>query len=133
MAGNWKNYGDVNFAEHGGQMVRPTWSEEELKEFPNLRSQYDVFSLMRISDDLMHAYLSQVDTDDFAEYSNSIEYIYGYIPETDEEKACKLADYIGPQPGVDRGYLQKGMYSRNKDFFLTPTQAVAWMKELSIL
>lgn len=41
----WINLGDVNFLTYGGCMVRPHWSEEELKEHPELSTMYDVFYL----------------------------------------------------------------------------------------
>lgn len=39
----WNNFGDVNYVEYGGCLVRPHWAPHELIDYPSLASQYDVF------------------------------------------------------------------------------------------
>lgn len=39
----WKNYGDVNFVDYGGCMIKPHWSKQEIDNHPDLASVYDVF------------------------------------------------------------------------------------------
>jgi hypothetical protein len=63
----WENLGDVNFLAYGGSLVRPHWSKEELKKYPDLDSEYDVFNLITEAGDngdKLSARLFCVDIDD---------------------------------------------------------------------
>ena len=42
----WINYGDVNFLEHGGCLVAPSYSEDEIKENPALSDVFNVFKVI---------------------------------------------------------------------------------------
>jgi len=98
----WINYGDINYFEHGGCQVRPTYSEEEIKKYPALNSVYDVFYLIR-EGELILAALCTVDVDDsWIDISGVLKAIgledqadkkYGGL--TPERFACELVEYYG--------------------------------------
>ena len=41
----WVNMGDINFLAYGGCLVKPHFSEEELKDHESLENTFDVFYL----------------------------------------------------------------------------------------
>ena len=51
MSNKWTNRGDINFTTYGGCLVRPHWTEDEVKELfksdevPNRSLEFDVFFL----------------------------------------------------------------------------------------
>lgn len=60
----WKNYGDINFAEHGGTLIRKAFDDKECADAPLLDTIYDIFHVDREGDTL-YAYLGSVDASDY--------------------------------------------------------------------
>lgn len=126
----WKNYGDINFFEYGGCQVRPTYSKEEIKEYPLLESVYDVFYLIR-EGELTIAALCTVDTDD--SWINVPEVLraigledkdgkYGGL--SPERFACELVQYYGVQEFHPIFY--------NNNFCIKDKELKEWMEHLNI-
>ena len=64
----WKNFGDVNFLEYGGCLVRPSYSSEEITKHPGLKSCFDVLNVDPEAGEegQIFAELHSVDVDDCA-------------------------------------------------------------------
>lgn len=64
----WKNFGDVNFLEYGGCLVRPSYSSEEITKRPGLKSCFDVLNVDPEAGEegQIFAELHSVDVDDYA-------------------------------------------------------------------
>ena len=64
----WKNFGDVNFLEYGGCLVRPSYSTEEIAKYPRLKSCFDVLNVDPEAGEegQIFAELHSVDIDDYA-------------------------------------------------------------------
>lgn len=64
----WKNFGDVNFLEYGGCLVRPSYSSEEITKHPGLKSCFDVLNVDPEAGEegQVFAELHSVDVDDYA-------------------------------------------------------------------
>lgn len=64
----WKNFGDVNFLEYGGCLVRPSYSSEEIAKYPGLKSCFDVLNVdPEVGEEgQVFAELHSVDVDDYA-------------------------------------------------------------------
>lgn len=60
----WENYGDVNFEEHGGTLLKKAFNEEEIKKHPSLYAVYDVFRV-DVTTEGKFAYLGSVDASDY--------------------------------------------------------------------
>ena len=131
----WVSHGDVNFLEHGGQMVKKAYTEEEIRNFPNLSSIYSVLNYTSIPD-LEGKYIgfiklvdiSDIDSEAFAAMNS----LYGEIPSEDDLLACNYAAYIGLELSLDTAFNQKGMYAADEDYIITQEDAEVWFKELGI-
>lgn len=88
----WTNYGDENYLEWGGCLVKPHWNKKELKKYPELKHQYDVFYLNTEVDgsgEMCYAALCMIDlTDDWLDY-NGMLYAIGR-----EDLKCKSFDEL---------------------------------------
>ena len=129
---SWKNYGDVNFLSEGGCMVRHAWSEEERQQYPSLEDEYDVLMLVPSfeEEDMVYAALKVVCIGDCD--TEGLTSVFGTLPEDPMLLAAYNAVYTGFEPGIDRAYRQRGMYSTNEDMLISSEEARAWLKELEV-
>ena len=131
----WKNYGDVNFLEHGGSYVRRSYDSETLTKHPLLSTCYDVFRLDNIADreDTVLCYMKNIDLSDFADESTvaAMTSFYGSLPDDPYMLAAYCAEYEGLQETVDRAFCGV-MYPQDNDYILSRWEAAEWMKELGI-
>lgn len=87
----WTNYGDVNFAEYGGILLRKTYSEEELQKYPNLDSYYDFVELREGEKDVYYLTFGEVDVDNYT-YKNNQSIEKSEIP---MDRARNIIEYYG--------------------------------------
>lgn len=75
----WVNMGDINFLAYGGCLVKPHFSEEELKDHESLENTFDVFYLnteFGENGDENFAALCYVDLDDsWLPWADMLKYI----------------------------------------------------------
>ena len=130
----WRNFGDVSFLSEGGTMVRLAWDEDTRKECPSLANQYECLCFTRVGDDDVLAFKKQIDTNDFRspEKLDSMESIFGEIPEDEYMFAAYCAELDGFEPSVDSAYEQAGMYASMDEYSLTLEKAEAWLRELNV-
>jgi hypothetical protein len=154
MENTWKNLGDINFRAYGGCLVRPHWSEEELKKASNpeiLKRTFDVFYLNPEMDEegINEAALCCIDLDDTwfhlddmlqfigedARMGESMEQLIGEL--SPELLAKELVEYEGIgnfNPEVRKiidGEVEYLRYPSGEDFLLTDEEVDAWMKEIA--
>lgn len=82
----WINMGDINFLAYGGCLVKPHFSEEELKDHESLENTFDVFYLnteFGENGDENFAALCYVDLDD------------SWLPWADMLKCIGLDEEVG--------------------------------------
>ena len=132
----WVNYGDVNFLEHGGAMVRPAYEKDIRDKYKTLAYEFEVFRLENIAgeEDKVLAYLKYVDLYDWNDSKNmeEIENEFGECPTDDLPLwASYCAEKEGLQPTVDRA-KSGAMYPQDQDYILTRKEAEIWMEQLGI-
>lgn len=144
MKSKWKNYGDVNFISWGGCIVKPHWTEDEIKDHPSLKNQYDVFRLLTADntgeENIYHAALHVVDVDDFinSEHKNAL---LNYIGQ-DNKKDFEPYDIMDPEVWakeiVEAGYSDAtSTYKSNypfaeEDYLITGNQLKDYMNNLEL-
>lgn len=80
---NWENYGDINFLEFGGSLVRPSFSKERTLEDSDLKYCFDVFILdtpfdLGEGNDVYRArYFSCIDVTEFEDCKTDLLYAIG--------------------------------------------------------
>ncbi len=139
----WTNYGDVNFIEYGGCLIKPHWTEEELKKFPELSNMYDVFYLhTEVGDDgdKKAAVLCTVDISDTWINKKDILYAIGLEKLKDKPMeeimkpelwAKEIVEYYGPF--VFDGVAYHQMYPIFwADAIISDEDIIKWMNELGI-
>lgn len=87
---SWINFGDSNFMEYGGYLVKPHWTKRELMDYPDLASQYDVF-WCQLSEEKEGVYLAAICTIDLDDYKTN-EVVQA---QTKEETAACVVEYFG--------------------------------------
>lgn len=144
---SWENYGDINYLEYGGCLVRNHFSDEELqsiKDPKTIENTFDVFYLNKVDDKYIAA-LYCVDTDDIGiDEINQIAATFGTSDEikfkTREEilkdyPLEKLAvEYVETMGMQLQAVSYHSMYpSTVNDLILTENELIEWMKDLGAL
>lgn len=136
----WKNFGDVNFVEHGGTMVRPHYSYDEIKEYPEFASVYDVFCVEAEFEYAAFAVLLTVDISDewiWKDRDCLLSYVgVGALKDLPNEKifsgavwAKEITDCFNQENFCPVYYHQGSMYDRR---LVTTEQLRKWMTELDM-
>ncbi len=137
----WENYGDVNFDTYGGCLVRPHWSEDEMKDYPDLKNQYDVFYLIpktETGEDYHLASMYCVDTDEFikSEKKDQLLHFVGLEDLVDKDPYEIMSPEVWAKEIVeahetDPVSTYKAQYpGQNEDFQLTDNQLVDYMNQI---
>ena len=58
-------FGDVDWLENGGVFIGKAYSKEEEKEYPTLKSSYQVFRVFQVDDKGPYASLCQINVDNW--------------------------------------------------------------------
>lgn len=119
----WHNFGDVNFIDHGGCLVKPHWFKREICEYPNLASQYDVFEVWADPDVAGNylACLCTIDVDDYrSEYNTEF---------SDEEIAVDLVEQYGALNFNGKGFHNQYPES-NKNISISRDELCRWLQDL---
>ena len=136
----WENFGDVNFVENGGTMVRPHYSCDEIKEYPELATTFDVFCVEADFEYAAFATLLTVDISDewiWKDRDGLLSYIgvetLRNLPNegifSDIIWAKEIVSYF-PQENFSPVYYHQGsMYDRR---LVTTEQLRKWMTELGM-
>lgn len=80
---HWENYGDINFIEFGGSLIRPSFNKEAILEEPDLKYCFDVFILdtpfdLGEGDNVYRArYFSCIDVTEFEDCKKDLLYTIG--------------------------------------------------------
>lgn len=139
----WKNFGDVNFLEYGGCLVRPSYSTEEITKYPGLKSCFDVLNVDPEAGEegQIFAELHSVDVDDYTDNPYKLAEILtaigleGYdddqikqmLPDNQMAKeivCCGMADYV---THYDQPY---GTASGSEGCFITRKDLENWIRDL---
>ena len=126
----WKNYGDVNFFEHGGCQVQLVYTAEEIEEYPLLKSVYRVFYLLR-EGDVACAALCTVDIDD--DWIDKKEIYTAIGLESEYESGYELdPDCFAVQCVQYYGISEFHPICLNNTFTIDDNSLHKWLKELDI-
>lgn len=139
----WKNFGDVNFLEYGGCLVRPSYSSEEIAKYPGLKSCFNVLNVDPEAGEegQIFAELHSVDIDDYVkdpdkrlEVLTAIglegydeEQVKQMLPDDQFAKeivCCWLADYV---THYNQPY---GAASGSEGCFITRKDLEDWIRDL---
>lgn len=140
----WENLGDINFVAYGGCLVKPHWSDEEVKDYPSLRNTYDVFYLnpeASDDEDIYSAAMYCVDLDDLTqEQINDMLEVTGYdeyIGKSKEElKELGLSYECLAKEMVEGGFVDnattyKAQYPCElEDYLLTTSELYDWLRSI---
>lgn len=144
----WTNMGDINFLAYGGCLVKPHFSEEELKDHESLENTFDVFYLDTESGengDENFAALCYVDLDDsWLPWADMLKCIgldkeVGLPVEELVKKhspmllAKELVEYAGVQ-NFSPEVVKNDTYNRYpysaEDFTVSDEDLVKWLRDL---
>ena len=127
---NWYNFGDVNFLEHGGTMVRRAYDDDHIKKYPSFRDEFQAFCLHRIPEDehKVFVYLKNICLSDWDDEKEKIIEFEGVEPSNDYDWARAIAEYIGNEPSLDEAY-NGHMYPQAEDYIITETEAKEWLEK----
>lgn len=139
----WKNFGDVNFLEYGGCLVRPSYSSEEIAKYPGLKSCFDVLNVDPEAGEegQIFAELHSVDIDDYVKDPDKrLEVLTAIGLEGCDEKqvkqmlpddqfakeivCCGMADYV---THYNQPY---GAASGSEGCFITRKDLEDWIRDL---
>lgn len=139
----WKNFGDVNFLEYGGCLVRPSYSSEEIAKYPGLKSCFDVLNVDPEAGEEGQIFveLHSVDIDDYVKDPDKrLEVLTAIGLEGCDEKqvkqmlpddqfakeivCCGLADYV---THYNQPY---GAASGSEGCFITRKDLEDWIRDL---
>lgn len=144
----WTNMGDINFLAYGGCLVKPHFSEEELKDHESLENTFDVFYLnteFGENGDENFAALCYVDLDDsWLPWADMLKYIgldeeVGLPVEELVKKhspmllAKELVEYTGVQnfsPEVVKDDTCNRYPYSAEDFTVSDDDLVKWLHDL---
>lgn len=138
----WKNYGDVNFLQYGGCLVKPAYNDISRREHPALASIYDVFYLNTEAGDSgedLFAALCSVDiSDTWIKKENVLEAIG--LEETKSKSikeimsedvfAKECVEYYGVENFSPAAYHVGEYPSAYQDYILTREELKTWLEEL---
>lgn len=132
----WVNEGDVNFLVYGGSLVRHHWDEEEIKTYPTLQNQYDVFYY---DPDQGIAALCLVDLDDLScEMFDDIKYTNGLENETanpwancPERLAVEWVEYCGPGAFSNSSFKSQYPFEL-EDYLISEEELEKWLNDLEV-
>lgn len=144
----WVNMGDINFLAYGGCLVKPHFSEEELKDHESLENTFDVFYLnteFGENGDENFAALCYVDLDDsWLPWADMLKCIgldeeVGLSVEELVKKhspmllAKELVEYAGVQ-NFSPEVVKNDTYNRYpysaEDFTVSDADLVKWLRDL---
>lgn len=137
----WENHGDVHFDSYGGCLVRPHWTEDELKESPLLKGQFDVFRLIpkeETGEDYNWAAMYFIDVEDFvkSEEKNDLLRFVGLEDLVDKNPYDIMSPEIWAKEIVEAGLVDlattyKTQYpGRPEDYQLTDNQLADYMRQI---
>lgn len=137
----WENHGDVHFDSYGGCLVRPHWTEDELKESPLLKDQFDVFRLIpkeETGEGYNWAAMYFVDVEDFvkSEEKNDLLRFVGLEDLVDKNPYDIMSPEIWAKEIVEAGLVDlattyKAQYpGRPEDYQLTDNQLADYMRQI---
>lgn len=143
----WENFGDVNFLEYGGCLVKEHWTEEELasiKNPENMKHCYDVFYLNAECGEDIYAALCCVDlTDEWLDW-NGMFYTTGQeekigmsLKDLMEEStispkfwAKEMVEYMGIQNFCPISFKNAQYPEGYDEFILSKDELIEWLHGL---
>lgn len=140
----WTNMGDINFLAYGGCLVKPHFSEEELKDHESLENTFDVFYLNRSLERTVTRTLQLFLDDSWLPWADMLKYIgldeeVGLPVEELVKKhspmllAKELVEYTGVQnfsPEVVKDDTCNRYPYSAEDFTVSDDDLVKWLHDL---
>lgn len=138
----WINYGDVNFLEHGGCLVAPSYSEDEIKENPALSDVFNVFKVITDAGDdenaPIFAALYTIDISDYEDKKEMILEAAGFESKEKLEKSSKMPASEWAKEIVEYGggnvpscyHSEKIQYPVMEDYFISKWDLIQWVWDL---
>ena len=130
---SWENYGDVNYLEHDGSLVRHAYSEDDVRKYPALANEYEVLMLTPDPDreGMVFAGIKRMCPEDWGDNYEVIESVMGEMPENEAGKAVYIAEYIGLEPGLDAAPAQ-AQYPTADMYHVSREEAKVWLLENNV-
>ena len=120
---DWKNYGDVNFVEYGGTLVRKAFDETQTQRYPQLDTIYDVFHMYR-EGSAIYAFMGSVDVTDFNPHELDIN-----RQEDAELLAVRVVDEIG-FGGCNAFSLHSQYPTMPLDLIIEEEELTKWLSDI---
>lgn len=129
----WENYGDVNFAEYGGILLKQGYDAEQ---YPRLKGCYDFIQVCETDDFRKFAITGSIDIGDYESKRDEILQSTGIRPSEysnpDEAFAFAVVDYYGGEQLDGRPIIQDAIGAKNENipYLVIKSELCDWLNEV---